>query len=149
MYRTHTCGELTARNISEKVTLCGWVKRRRDHGGLIFIDLRDQYGVTQVVFNPEIEHSSFEQAKTLRNEFVIQISGCVEQRPDNSENEGLTTGEIEVNVQPLEILNNAKTTSSERVLSEKITLLLLSLISLKSIAYFHFLNSYYEFNLYS
>lgn len=113
MYRTHTCGELTAKNISDTVTLCGWVKRRRDHGGLIFIDLRDQYGITQVVFNPAIDKNSFELAKSLRNEYVIQINGYVEQRPDDSENEGLTTGEIEVVAQKLDILNVSKTTPFE------------------------------------
>ena len=109
MYRTHTCGELTAKNISQTITLSGWVKRRRDHGGLIFIDLRDQYGITQVVFDPERDKISFELAKTLRNEFVICVEGYVEQRPDDAENEGLTTGEIEVSANKLEILNRANT----------------------------------------
>lgn len=118
MYRTHTCGELSSRDIKKTVALAGWVKRRRDHGGLIFIDLRDQYGTTQVVFNPAVNKKYFELAKTLRNEFVIKIEGCVEERPEDSENENLTTGEIEVAVNNLEILNKSLTPPFE--ISEEI-----------------------------
>jgi aspartyl-tRNA synthetase len=113
MLRTHTCGELSADNINEIVTLCGWVKRRRDHGGLIFIDLGDQYGVTQVVFNPKINIKAYDVAKSLRSEFVIKITGVVEARPEDSENTDLTTGEIEISVKELEILNIAETTPFE------------------------------------
>lgn len=78
MKRTHNCGQLRAENVSETVTLCGWVDRRRDLGGIIFIDLRDKYGKTQVVFNPEHNPEVHNLADTLRNEFVIQITGTVQ-----------------------------------------------------------------------
>jgi aspartyl-tRNA synthetase len=109
MYRTHTCGELTAKNIDQSVILSGWINRRRDHGGLIFIDLRDQYGTTQVVFNPKENSEVFELAKTLRNEFVIRIEGEVEERPEDSENKNLITGEIEVAANALAVLNKSVT----------------------------------------
>lgn len=108
MLRTHTCGELSAADVEKKVTLCGWVKRRRDHGGLIFIDLRDQYGVTQVVFNPE-NKTMFELAKSIRNEYVLQVEGIVNARPDESENNNLATGDIEVDSSNLTIFNTAHT----------------------------------------
>jgi aspartyl-tRNA synthetase len=113
MLRTHTCGALSNTNLNQKVTLSGWVKKRRDHGGLIFVDLRDQYGVTQIVFNPKNNLPAFEVAKALRNEFVIKVTGVVEPRPEDAENSDLTTGDIEVNVEELEILNIAKTTPFE------------------------------------
>jgi len=109
MLRTHTCGELSLGNSKESVRLCGWVARRRDHGGVIFIDLRDQYGVTQVVFDPARNVESYEVAKSLRTEFVIQIEGLVHPRPEESQNEGLTTGSIEVLAGELQILNKSKT----------------------------------------
>ena len=113
MHRSHNCGVLRARDISKKVTLAGWVKRRRDLGGLIFIDLRDQYGVTQIVFNPETNKSAYEKAKSLRTEYVIKVHGLVEDRPDDSENLVIETGDIEVAVNELEILNNSLTTPFE------------------------------------
>jgi len=113
MLRTHTCGELSTENLNQSITLSGWVKRRRDHGGLIFIDLRDQYGVTQIVFNPKVSLESYNNAKTLRNEFVIKITGLVEPRPEDSENSDLLTGDIEVSVNDLEVLNTSKTTPFE------------------------------------
>ena len=113
MLRTHTCGELSTEYLNQSVTLSGWVKRRRDHGGLIFIDLRDQYGVTQIVFNPKNSIKSYNIAKSLRNEFVIKINGNVESRPEDSENSNLVTGDIEVSVDELEILNTSKTTPFE------------------------------------
>ncbi|KAA3611276.1 MAG: aspartate--tRNA ligase [Calditrichaeota bacterium] len=113
MLRTHTCGELSAENLNQSVTLSGWVKRRRDHGGLIFIDLRDQYGITQVVFNPKINGEAYEVAKSIRNEFVIKITGIVESRPQDAENTNLTTGDIEIASTDLEILNTSQTTPFE------------------------------------
>ncbi len=105
--RTHTCGELTKKNKEKEVTLCGWVHARRDHGGLIFIDLRDRYGITQIVFTPKIKF--FETAEHLAREDVIQISGKVKERPKSMVNQKIITGEIEVNVEKLEILNKSKT----------------------------------------
>jgi aspartyl-tRNA synthetase len=107
--RTHTCGELSAKDKDKQVCLNGWVKSWRDHGGLIFIDLRDRYGWTQIVFNPEINAAIYEQARNLRTEFVITIEGVVSLRPPGSLNKNLNTGEIEVLVQKLEILNASKT----------------------------------------
>ncbi|MFH1745387.1 MAG: aspartate--tRNA ligase [bacterium] len=109
MLRTHTCGELTKKNINETVTLSGWVHRRRDHGGLIFIDLRDKYGLTQIKFDPDINKEAYEKADQLRSEWVIKIIGKVIARPDEMINKKLDTGEIEVEVGELEILNKSKT----------------------------------------
>jgi len=107
--RTHTCGELREQNVSEKVTLQGWVDRRRDLGGLIFIWLRDRYGITQVVFEPDINKTSYESAKKLRNEFVISVEGTVRKRPGDAVNEELETGKIDVLAEQLIILNEAET----------------------------------------
>ena len=101
MLRTHTLGELTAENIGETVTLSGWVARRRDHGGVAFVDLRDREGVTQVVFHNEAD---FEH---LRNEYVLKVVGEVTRRPEGNENPNLTTGEIEVMVKETEVLNTS------------------------------------------
>lgn len=101
--RTHTCGELTSKNIGEKVVLNGWVQTRRDLGGLIFIWLRDRYGITQVVFE------NIENAKDLRSEYVISVEGTVRKRPEGQENKNLSTGEIEVLCEKLVILNPAQT----------------------------------------
>ncbi len=109
MLKTHNCGELRAASAGQSVTLAGWVHRRRDHGGLIFIDLRDRAGITQVVFNPEIAKDTHDDATDLRNEFVIQITGEVAQRPRGTENLRLPTGEIEVLVHSLKIFNSSKT----------------------------------------
>jgi len=108
MLRTNTCGELRERQIGEKVKLAGWVHSRRDHGGIIFIDLRDRYGLTQVKFIPE-KQEVFKQADYLRNEWVIQIEGEVLARPTEMVNKKIETGEIEVLVEKLEILNQSKT----------------------------------------
>ncbi len=108
--RTHTCGELRSSHIGQSVTLTGWVDTRRDLGGVIFIDLRDRYGKTQVVFNPKHSETIHSLAKDLRTEFVISVSGKVEQRPAGSENAKLTTGEIDVLANELTILNKAETT---------------------------------------
>jgi aspartyl-tRNA synthetase len=107
--RTHTCGDLRAGAVGSAVTMMGWVQTRRDHGGLIFVDLRDRYGITQVVFNPAVAPQSHEKAGGLRSEFVIAVQGTVEARPQGMENPQLTTGAIEVVVQELKILNEAKT----------------------------------------
>ncbi len=109
MLRTHTCGELTAKNAGSSVTLCGWVNTRRDHGGLIFLDVRDRYGLTQVVVHPETEKKVFALAETIRPEWVIQVTGTVSKRLKGSENPKMPTGEIEINVEKLEILSRAKT----------------------------------------
>jgi aspartyl-tRNA synthetase len=110
MHKTHTCGELRAEDSGKQVTLAGWVHRRRDHGGLIFIDLRDRWGLTQVVFNSETEPSAHAIGNTLRSEFVIKVSGKVHQRPEGLQNHDLATGEIEVLADEVEIINAAKTT---------------------------------------
>ena len=107
-YRTHTAGELRARNAGERVRLAGWVNRRRDHGGLIFVDLRDRWGVTQVTFNPEATEV-FAAAEDLRSEWSISVEGEVVKRPEGNENPELATGEIEVSVTALKILNSSKT----------------------------------------
>jgi aspartyl-tRNA synthetase len=107
--RTHDCRSLTAKNIGEKVTLAGWVDTRRDHGGLIFIDLRDRAGITQVVFNPEINGDAHQQAHQLRSEYVMMIQGKVRARPEGMANSNLYTGEIEVLVDEYQLLNTSKT----------------------------------------
>ncbi len=109
MYRTHTCGELTAKDLGKKVTLAGWVHRRRDHGGLIFIDLRDRYGLTQIVFNPAKSKELHDAAESLRGEYVIMVDGEVSPRPKGTENPKLKTGEVEIAVSKLTILNTALT----------------------------------------
>jgi aspartyl-tRNA synthetase len=108
--RTHTCGELTAANQGLDVSLMGWVNRWRDHGQLIFVDLRDREGITQVVFNAENNDELHRRAKTLRSEFVIAVRGQVRVRGQGLENSNLKTGQIEVVVRELWILNEAKTT---------------------------------------
>lgn len=107
--RTHTCGELTTSDIGKTVTLAGWVDTRRDLGGVIFIDLRDRYGKTQVVFNPQKSPTTHNLAKELRNEFVISTTGLVERRPEGTDNSDLATGEIDVMCSELTILNKAET----------------------------------------
>jgi aspartyl-tRNA synthetase len=109
MLRTHTCNELSAQDINKIVTLTGWVRTRRDHGGIIFIDLRDAYGLTQIVFDPEVSATAHEAAEHIRSEWVLQITGTVKARTEGMANAKLETGEIEVFVEKLEILNQAKT----------------------------------------
>ncbi len=108
MLRTHNCGELRPANAGQTVTLAGWVHRRRSHGGLIFIDMRDRWGLTQVVFNPEVSPEAHEIAVQTRPEYVIQVTGIIEQRPAGTVNASLSTGEIELMVQTANILNPAK-----------------------------------------
>ncbi|MEM3126674.1 MAG: aspartate--tRNA ligase [Candidatus Woesearchaeota archaeon] len=106
MLRTHTCGELTSKEVNKDVTLSGWVHSRRDHGGVIFIDLRDRYGITQIVINPDNEH--FSEADKLRREDVIQVKGKVRHRPEGMTNPKILTGEIEVLVKHLITLNKSE-----------------------------------------
>jgi aspartyl-tRNA synthetase len=105
MLRTHTCGELTTAHIGQTVVLNGWVHARRDHGNVIFFDLRDRWGITQIVFNPAFDCEAHAQAHRLRNEYVVAIKGVVTRRPAGSENPKLATGEIEVMAQVVEVLN--------------------------------------------
>jgi len=109
MFRTHTCGELTASDKGKTVTLSGWVHRRRDHGGVIFIDLRDRYGLTQIVFDPEFDKKSWETAETVRPEFVLKVTGEVRNRIKGQENKNMKTGDIEVYINHVEVLNESKT----------------------------------------
>jgi aspartyl-tRNA synthetase len=109
MMRSHTCNDLNDQHIGQEVVLSGWVHRRRDHGGLIFIDLRDRYGLTQVVSDPTVSPATHEIANNVRPEYVVQITGTVRQRPDGMRNEKMATGNIEVLVKDFKILNKAKT----------------------------------------
>src|SRR3990167_3591497 len=104
--RSHYCGEVTADLLGKTVTLAGWVHRRRDHGGVIFIDLRDRTGIVQAVVAPSFEQA-FHRAESLRSEFVVQIEGQVRKRPSGTVNKNLVTGEVEVEVSALSILNRA------------------------------------------
>lgn len=106
-YKTHNLGELRKNNVGEEVVLSGWVDTRRDHGGVIFIDLRDREGFTQIVFNPEYQAQAHETAHKLRNEYVIKIKGEVKARDNENINPNIKTGEVEVFVKELEILNKA------------------------------------------
>jgi aspartyl-tRNA synthetase len=107
MMRTHNCGEVTEKNIDDTVELCGWVNRRRDHGGVIFIDLRDRTGIVQVVFDPD-EEAAFELAEHVRNEYVLRVKGRVRPRPQGTVNLNITTGKIEVYTTELELLNSSE-----------------------------------------
>ncbi|MFP3982264.1 MAG: aspartate--tRNA ligase [Desulfurivibrionaceae bacterium] len=109
LQRSHSCNELNAANLDREIVLMGWVLRRRDHGGVIFIDLRDRWGITQVVFNPEHNSEVHAKAHTLRSEWVIAVRGKVARRPEGMINEKLVTGEIEVFADELKILNTSKT----------------------------------------
>ncbi len=109
MLKTHTCGELRAEHIGQEVTLAGWLNRRRDHGGLIFIDLRDRFGITQVTVNSDEAPEAHQVASQARSEYVLQVRGVVRRRPEGFENPQLATGEIEVIAQEVTILNPAKT----------------------------------------
>jgi aspartyl-tRNA synthetase len=109
-FRTHTCGELNINDTGQKVTLAGWVNRRRDHGGLIFLDIRDRYGMTQVISDPERSPQAHRAASELRSEYVIQVAGTVVRRLPGTENPHLSTGSIEVVAERIEILNPARTT---------------------------------------
>jgi len=106
--RTHYCGQVTAEPIDQSVTVCGWVQRRRDHGGVIFVDLRDREGLVQVVYDPD-NAEIFANAERVRNEFVLQVTGRVRRRPEGTINPNLATGEIEILGTGLVILNRAQT----------------------------------------
>lgn len=108
MLRTHTCGELRKDQQGQEVSLCGWVHSRRDHGKLIFIDVRDRYGLTQVVFVPSVSREAHEVAQKLGPEFVVKITGKVNARPPKTINPGLPTGEVELTAEKLEILNQSQ-----------------------------------------
>jgi aspartyl-tRNA synthetase len=105
LLRTHTCGQLRAEHIGREVTICGWVDTARDHGGAIFLDLRDRYGKSQVVFDPEGGQPLIDEARKLRSEDVIRVTGTVAHRPEGTVNPKLNTGEIEVRARKLELLN--------------------------------------------
>jgi aspartyl-tRNA synthetase len=107
--RSHTCGELTAKSEGSKVTLCGWVENKRNHGGVLFIDIRDRYGHTQVVFNPKDDQTLYEQASRLSGETVIKVEGTVGKRPEGMANPDMHTGEIEVRCESLTVLSKAET----------------------------------------
>ncbi|OKY73659.1 MAG: aspartate--tRNA ligase [Desulfobulbaceae bacterium DB1] len=107
--RSHSCNDLGAGHIDEEVTLMGWVLRRRDHGGVIFIDLRDRWGITQIVFNPEYNSEAHAKAHGLRSEWVLAVRGRVFKRPEGMANENLHTGAVEIMVHELRILNVSKT----------------------------------------
>ncbi len=109
MIRTHNCGELKAADISKDVILCGWVDSRRDHGDIIFIDLRDKHGITQIVFNPDRNKKSHGEAHRLRSEFCVKVWGKVSARPEGTTNSKIRTGEIEVDVNEIEVLSEADT----------------------------------------
>jgi aspartyl-tRNA synthetase len=109
MYKTNDCGTVRLTDKGSTVTLAGWVNRRRDHGGVTFVDLRDRSGFVQVVFNPDISPQAHQEAVPLRVEWVIQVTGLVRQRPAGMENPNLPTGQVEVEVQEMKVLNPAKT----------------------------------------
>lgn len=109
MFRTHTCGELAENTAGKEVMLSGWVNSRRDHGGLIFIDLRDRYGITQVTFDPKVNKDAWKVADGVRDEFVVRIEGNVAKRPKDMVNKKISTGGIEVEAKLIEVLSKSKT----------------------------------------
>ncbi len=109
MYKTHSCGELRTSQIGEKVTLAGWVHRRRDHGGVVFLDLRDRYGLVQITINPNLSEETLNVVADIRFEWVLQITGTVQKRPQGMENRNMATGEIEIIASEINVLNPAKT----------------------------------------
>ncbi|MBP1694683.1 MAG: aspartate--tRNA ligase [Chloroflexi bacterium] len=108
MYKSHTCGELTAKDIGKQVTLAAWVYRRRDHGGVTFIDLRDRFGIIQIIADPQINPQAHQDLHAVRMEWVIQVTGVVRRRLPGMENPKMATGEIEVEAQQVKVLNPAK-----------------------------------------
>ena len=108
MLRTHTCGELRSEHVGQETTLCGWVDTYRDHSGVLFIDLRDRYGKTQVVFNLDNDEQTLAVARGLRSEYVIQVAGVVQPRPQGTVNPKLPTGEIELRTSAVKLLNRSE-----------------------------------------
>ncbi len=108
MYRTHTCGELRAAHIGQEVTLAGWVHRRRDHGGVVFLDLRDRYGLVQVTVNPDVSAETRDAIANVRFEWVLQVVGTVKKRPAGMENPRMESGEVEVLAREVQVLNPAR-----------------------------------------
>ncbi len=102
--RTHKCGELNTQQLGETVSICGWVHRRRDHGGVIFIDLRDRAGLVQVVVDPDVE-DTFATAEHVRSEYVLKITGIVRDRPEGTINKNMHSGAIEILAKEIEVLN--------------------------------------------
>ena len=109
MYRTHTCGELRASHAGQSVTVSGWVNRRRDHGGVVFFDLRDRAGIVQITINPDLPKEALDLVASVRFEWVLQIEGLVHKRPAGNENPNMETGEIEIIAKNITVLNPAKT----------------------------------------
>lgn len=107
--RTHRCGELTAEHVGQEVCMMGWVQRRRDHGGLIFIDLRDREGIVQLALDPDRDLASLQKAEQVRNEFVLAAKGKVSPRPEGTVNSKMKTGEVEIEISELKILNRSET----------------------------------------
>ncbi|MCK4463191.1 MAG: aspartate--tRNA ligase, partial [Candidatus Omnitrophica bacterium] len=109
MLRTHTCGEINEKHVNKEVILAGWVHARRDHGELIFIDLRDTYGITQIVFDPEVNRKLHTDTHQLKSEYVVAVRGKVRRRPKGTENKKMSTGTIEILASGFEILNKSLT----------------------------------------
>ena len=109
MKRTHNCGAFRKEHVGQTVSVCGWIQRRRDHGGVIFIDLRDRSGFVQLVFDPAIAGDDFAVAERVRPEYVLSATGEVRLRPEGQENPNMATGEIEIYITEVEILNPSKT----------------------------------------
>ena len=109
MIRTHTCGELTAKDVSKEVHLCGWIASRRDHGEIIFMDVRDKHGITQIVFDPEKNKDAHAGAHLLRSEYCVKVIGKVSMRPEGTVNPKIGTGEIEIEVGEIEVLSESET----------------------------------------
>ncbi len=111
LHRTHGCGTISEQEVGKEVVLCGWVERRRDHGGLIFLDLRDRSGVVQVVASPDHNVESFHKAEDVRNEYVLCVRGKITKRDEAAINPNLPTGAYEMYCEELRVLNSAKNTS--------------------------------------
>jgi aspartyl-tRNA synthetase len=109
MYKTHSCGELRATHTNQKVTIAGWVHRRRDHGGVSFFDLRDRYGIVQVTVNPSLSKETLDAVANVRMEWVLQVTGTVQMRPQGMANPRMATGEVELIAESIEVLNRSKT----------------------------------------
>jgi len=107
--RSHKCGDLRASDIGKTVLLMGWVHHRRDHGGLVFVDLRDRYGVTQIVFDPQLADKAMKQSHLIRNEWVLAVKGEVTKRPEGTVNPKLPTGEIQFRFSEVKVLNPSHT----------------------------------------